>query len=102
MQELFRFYAIRAADPLPDDEHVNLDTGSNGSVHSMPSIDSVAEVKVLMTAYGAENGRNPASISVITRGGSKQFHGSAAFHGTGARLGCDPGGGSANTSDFAA
>jgi hypothetical protein len=58
----------------------NLDTGSNGSVHSMPSIDSVAEVKVLMSAYSAENGRNPASISVITRGGQKDFHGSAGFY----------------------
>src|ERR1041385_699208 len=28
MQELFRFFAIRAADPLPDNEHVDLDTGS--------------------------------------------------------------------------
>ena len=58
----------------------NLDTGSNGSVHSMPSIDSVAEVRVLMSAYAAENGRNPASISVITRGGGKMFHGAAAFY----------------------
>ena len=37
----------------------NLDTGSNATVHSMPSMDSVAEVKVLMSAYSAENGRNP-------------------------------------------
>src|SRR5437879_61120 len=29
MQELFRFFAIRAADPLPDNEHVDLDTGSS-------------------------------------------------------------------------
>ena len=35
----------------------NLDTGSNTTVHSMPSMDSVAEVKVLMSAYSAENGR---------------------------------------------
>src|SRR5260370_18980433 len=57
----------------------NLDTGSNTTVHSMPSMDSVAEVKVLMSAYSAENGRNPASINVITKGGSKQFHGTAAW-----------------------
>ena len=47
----------------------NLDTGSNQTVHSMPSMDSVAEVKVLMSAYSAENGRNPSSINVITKGG---------------------------------
>jgi hypothetical protein len=58
----------------------NLDTGSNTTVHSMPSMDSVAEVKVLMSAYSAENGRNPASINVITRGGTRQFHGTAAYY----------------------
>ena len=58
----------------------NLDTGSNGSVHSMPSMDSVAEVKVLMSAYSAENGRNPSSINVITKGGGTQFHGQAAWY----------------------
>lgn len=56
----------------------NLDTGSNGSVHSMPSMDSIAEVKVLASAYSAEYGRNPSSITVITKGGGKQFHGGAA------------------------
>jgi hypothetical protein len=58
----------------------NLDTGSNGTVHSMPSMDSVAEVKVLMSAYSAENGRNPSSINVITRGGSKGYHGLVAWY----------------------
>jgi hypothetical protein len=58
----------------------NLDTGSNGSVHGMPSMDSVAEVQVLISAYSAENGRNPTSINVITKGGSKQFHGGAAWY----------------------
>ena len=57
----------------------NLDTGSNGSVHSMPSMDSVAEVKVLMSAYSAENGRNPSAINIITKGGDRQFHGSASY-----------------------
>ncbi|HEV3144256.1 MAG TPA: carboxypeptidase-like regulatory domain-containing protein, partial [Gemmataceae bacterium] len=57
----------------------NLDTGSNTTVHSMPSMDSVAEIKVLMTAYSAENGRNPSSVNVITRGGQRQFHGTASY-----------------------
>ena len=58
----------------------NLDTGSNTTVHSMPSMDSVAEVKVLMSAYSAENGRNPSSINVITKGGSSQIHGQASYY----------------------
>jgi hypothetical protein len=59
----------------------NLDTGSNGSVHTMPSMDSVSEVKVLMSNYAAEYGRNSGgSITVITRGGSKQFHGSGGWY----------------------
>ena len=58
----------------------NLDTGSNTTVHSMPSMDSVAEVKVLMSAYSAENGRNPSSINVITKGGGTQYHGQVAYY----------------------
>jgi hypothetical protein len=59
----------------------NLDTGSNGSVHSMPSMDSVSEIKVLRSNYAAEYGRNAGgSITVITKGGDKQFHGSAGWY----------------------
>ena len=59
----------------------NLDTGSNNSVHSMPSMDSVGELKVLMSNYGAEYGRNSGgTITVITKGGGKQFRGSAAWY----------------------
>src|ERR1019366_8315987 len=58
----------------------NLDTGSNQTVHSMPSLDSLAEVKVLMSAYSAENGRNPSSINVITKGGGTQYHGQVAWY----------------------
>jgi hypothetical protein len=59
---------------------VNLDTGSNGSVHGMPSMDSVAEVQVLMSAFSAQNGRNPSSINVVTKGGVKEFHGGSAWY----------------------
>jgi hypothetical protein len=59
----------------------NMDTGNNNATHSMPSMDSVAEVSVKMTNYGAENGRNSGgAINIITRGGSKQFHGSTGFY----------------------
>ncbi|MFB3828256.1 MAG: carboxypeptidase regulatory-like domain-containing protein [Bryobacteraceae bacterium] len=59
----------------------NMDTGSNGSLHSMPSMDSIGEVKVLMSNYAAEHGRNSGgAITVITKGGGKQFHGSAGWY----------------------
>ena len=59
---------------------INLDTGSNGTTLITPSMDSVAEVKVLMSAYSAENGRNPTSINVITKGGGTSFHGQASYY----------------------
>ncbi len=43
----------------------NLDTGSNGSVHSIPSMDSVGEVKLLSSNYSAEHGRNPSAVTII-------------------------------------
>jgi hypothetical protein len=54
-----------------------MDTGSNGSVHFEPNMDSIAEIRVLTSAYAAEYGRNAnGTISVITKGGSREFHGS--------------------------
>jgi hypothetical protein len=59
----------------------NLDTGSNGSVHSMPSMDSVAELRVLTSNYSAEYGRNSGgTVTVITRGGGRDFHGSGSWY----------------------
>ncbi len=53
-----------------------LDTGSNDSIHLEPNMDSIAEVKVLASNYQAEHGRSAGGvISVITKGGGKQFHG---------------------------
>src|ERR1019366_8660967 len=56
---------------------VDLDTGSNGTTHFNPNMDSVAEVRVLTSNFQAEYGRMASgAISVITKGGSQQFHGS--------------------------
>ena len=56
----------------------DLDTGSNGTSHYEPNMDSIAEMRVLTSNYQAEYGRNSAgTISVVTKGGSQQFHGSA-------------------------
>src|SRR5205085_6795000 len=49
--------------------------------HSMPSMDSIAELKVLMAVAPAEYGRNSGgSVTVITKGGGKQFHGTAGWY----------------------
>ncbi len=54
----------------------NLDTGSNGTVHYVPNMDTVAEVRVLTSNYQAEFGRASAgTISMVTKGGSQEFHG---------------------------
>jgi len=52
------------------------DTGSNSDIHYNGNMDSIAEVKVLTSNYQAEYGRKAgATISVITKGGSRDFHG---------------------------
>jgi hypothetical protein len=58
-----------------------LNTGANTTVHIMPSMDTIAEVKVLMSNYSAEYGRSSGGvIMVVTKGGSNQYHGSAGWY----------------------
>jgi len=57
---------------------VDLDTGSNGTTHFEPNMDSVAEIRVLTSNYQAEYGRSAGGqISVVTKSGSQAFHGTA-------------------------
>src|SRR5262249_2587879 len=60
----------------------NVDTGSNGSVNVTLSLDSIQEFKMLTGVYQAEYGRSMgAQISVVTKSGSSDVHGSAYwFH----------------------
>jgi hypothetical protein len=59
------------------DGGLNNDLISNGVVYN-PNPDSVAEFRILTSNYTAEYGRNGAGvISVVTKSGSNQFHGSA-------------------------
>ena len=55
----------------------NLDTGSNTTVHFEPNLDAIEEARVLTSNYQAEFGRSAGgTISMITKGGSQDFHGS--------------------------
>lgn len=55
----------------------NTDPGSNITLLSTPTVDSIKEFKVLTSNYTAEFGRSAGGVvTVVTRGGSNQFHGS--------------------------
>ena len=52
----------------------NMDNGSNGTLNVYPSIDAIAEFKVLTSNYGAQYGRNGSgTVEVETKGGTKRF-----------------------------
>jgi hypothetical protein len=56
----------------------NMDNGSNSTLNVYPSIDSIAEFKVLTSNYGAQYGRNGSgTIEVVTKSGGREFHGDA-------------------------
>src|SRR5687768_2797402 len=59
----------------------NKDTGSNSGNYAAPALDSIAEVRVQTSNFQAEYGRSSgATITVVTRSGSKDFRGSAAYY----------------------
>ncbi len=56
----------------------NMDNGSNGTLNVYPSIDAIAEFKILTSNYGAQYGRNGSgTVEVETKGGTNKFHGDA-------------------------
>lgn len=60
----------------------NNDTGSNRTILLFPSIEAIAEFKSLRNSYGPEFGQAAgAVISIATRGGSNEFHGSLFYFG---------------------
>ncbi|HEV2864713.1 MAG TPA: TonB-dependent receptor [Pyrinomonadaceae bacterium] len=55
----------------------NTDPGSNITLLSTPTVDSIKEFKVLTSNYTAEIGRSGGGVvTVVTRGGGNDFHGS--------------------------
>jgi hypothetical protein len=55
----------------------NTDVGSNITLLSTPTIDSIKEFKVLTSNYTAEVGRSGGgTVTLVTKGGENDFHGS--------------------------
>jgi hypothetical protein len=58
----------------------DIDTGSGGSLHYEPNMDSIQELKILTSNYQAEYGRNSGgTITVVTKNGTQEFHGSGQW-----------------------
>lgn len=54
----------------------NMDNGSNATLNVYPSVDAIAEVRVLTSTYGAQYGRNGSgTVETVTKSGTKDFHG---------------------------
>ncbi len=60
----------------------NNDVGSNRTILIYPSVDAVAEFKMITNSYGPEYGQaSGAIISITTRSGENQFHGGLFYEG---------------------
>ncbi len=60
----------------------NVDVGSGRTLLVYPSIDSIEEFKVERNSYGAQYGGNSGGqVSLVTKSGTNQFHGSAYYFG---------------------
>ena len=56
----------------------NMDVGSNRTLLVFPSIDSIAEFRVMRNSFSAEYGQaQGAVVNLITKGGGNEFHGTA-------------------------
>ncbi len=59
----------------------NIDTGSNTKMMATVSLDSVKEFRVLTSNFDAQYGKNSGGqIMVITKSGTKDFHGSGYWY----------------------
>lgn len=60
----------------------NMDNGSNATLNVYPSLEAIAEVKVLTSNYGAQYGRNASgTVELQTKSGTNEFHGNVYYFG---------------------
>src|SRR5271170_574450 len=65
----------------------NNDVGSNRTILVYPSVDAIAEFKMVRNSYGPEYGQaSGAIISITTRSGENQFHGGMFYAGRNDKL----------------
>jgi hypothetical protein len=59
-----------------------VDVGSNRTINVYPSLDSIQEFKVLRNSYDAQyGGASGGIVTVVSKSGTNQFHGSAYYFG---------------------
>jgi hypothetical protein len=56
------------------------DPGCNCATPVNPNIDMIAEFKVMTGTYSAEHSKGPVIINVVTKSGSRDFHGSGYYY----------------------
>ena len=49
----------------------------SGGTNGLLSVDAMQEFRVQTSTFAAEDGRSPAQVSIVTRSGTNQFHGTA-------------------------
>lgn len=65
----------------------NNDVGSNRTILVFPSVDAIEELKIERNSYGAEFGQSAGGqISMITKSGGNDFHGSVYYFGRNDKL----------------
>src|SRR6478672_7368821 len=58
----------------------NVDTGNQQGPTLLPALESIGEIKVLLTNYQAEYGRNyGGSVTTVTKAGTRQYHGGGYY-----------------------
>ncbi len=71
---------------LVDGAHNN-DVGSNRTILVFPSIDAIDEFKIERNSYSAQFGQSAGGqISIVTKGGSNEFHGDVYYFGRNDKL----------------
>ena len=55
----------------------NINSGMDEGAITLPNVDSIAEFRVETANFGAEHGRDPLQVVMVTKAGTNEYHGSA-------------------------